>query len=487
MEKKWILITIALILAIAGAAVVGPWLLDYFNAGAILSQAGQTDLSRTETQVTEKIHRLIETTKSEPDVAENWGKLGENLYIHSFKQAALPCFKKAHEMADQDFRWIYFYAVTLDEINDNAAIEWYKKSRLLKPDYPPLLIKMGNRYLLYGQNDQAAECFAAILNSGIRVPHAHLGLARIAMDKGDLKEAERQLDTALKMAPMYREARALRADVYRRMGDKEKAEAEFGNLAGLEDRLDLADPVYYEMVEEGISSFWCQVRGNNYLKKGELNKAEEEFKKALEYQPNEASHTSLGYVYQRQKRYEAAMDHYEQALALSPDHLGALNNMAVIYYDLGDLDQAEQVIDRALKIDPESAESWLNHGTFAKKRKNYHEAAESFQKGMNLAPGDMRFVYQLGWLRAAAPLASVRSSKEAVRLAELINEKTGPGNPAAMDLLAAALAEAGRFEDADNTARQAYIFAMRGRDRALQEGIRARGVLYKNRRPYREN
>lgn len=487
MNKKWIFASIALILIVLGIVVILPGLLNYLNDREILDQAEQTDLSHSEAQVAEKITQLIAAAKAEPGQAETWGKLGENLYIHNFKRDAVPCFQKAYALDNQDFRWAYFTAVTLDELNNADALEWYRVSRKLKTDYPPLLIKMGERYLLGGQSDQAAECFAAIINAGIRVPHAHLGLARIAMDKGDLAESEKQLDMALKMAPAYREARALRADVFRRLGQKEKAEKEFGNLAGLEDRLDLTDPVYYEMVEEGISSFWCQVRGNNYLKKGELNKAEEEFKKALEYQPNEASHTSLGYVYQRQKRYEAAMDHYEQALALSPDHLGALNNMAVIYYDLGDMDQADQVIDRALKIDPESAESWLNHGTFAKKRGNYREAAESFHKGMDLAPGDMRFVYQLGWLRAAAPVASVRSGKEAVRLAELINEKTGPGNPAAMDLLAAALAEAGRFEDAENTAKQAYIFAMRGRDRSLQEGIKARGVLYKNRRPYREN
>jgi Tfp pilus assembly protein PilF len=486
MNKKILSYLGVAVIAVIAVILIVPRILEQQANQKIFDRIQAIDYQGTEVQVVEKITKLVEQTKAEPKSAGTWGLLAENLYIHDHKDLSVDCFRKAHDLNPEDFRWSYFCAVALDELNSDQAIEWYEKSKLLKPVYPPLSIKLGNRFLLTGATEKAKENFSDVIKSGIRVPHAYLGLAKIAIDKGDLQEAENQINGAVKMAPMYREARALLADIYRRKGNKTKAEETFKIMTKLPERLDLNDPVYYEMVEEGVSSFWCQVRGNNFLNNGDLNNAEEEFKKALEAKPNEASQTSLGYVYQRQNRYEAAMDHYNQALALNPEHTSALNNLAVIYYELGDVNNAISVIKKVLKIDSESVDAYLNMGTFSKQLGQRNEALKYFRRGWELAPADYRLAYQLSWLLATAPESGIRDGGEAQRLAELICENTLYNTPASLDLLGVALATNGQFEKAIEAAEKGRILAVGKKDTKLAGEIKSRLDLYKMNKPYRE-
>jgi len=474
-----VLIIFILVYAIA-------WYLQYRENSIIFEMVETIDHSGTEKQVIEKIICNLESVKENPDSAENWGRLGMNLYIHNYKNESIHYFQKAYSIDETDFRWPYFCAIALDELNSDKAIEWYKISSTLTTDYPPLSLQLGNRYLLNGMLDEASMCFNDVIKSGLKVPHAHLGLAKIAIERADLDEAENQLEKAIMMAPEYREAHALLADVYRRGGDRLKAEHQFEIMKKLPERLDLDDPIYYQMVEEGVSSFWCQVRGNLNFKSGKFNIAENEFRKALAAKPNKGTFTSLGSVYQKQKRYELAMDQYQSALDLDSNHIGALNNLAVIFYDLGDVNEAIRIIRLSLEIDPGSIDSYLNLGTFLKNSGQRKEALKYFRQGMELAPLDMRFVYQVSWLLAAAPEKTIRNGKESLCLAEELCEYKKYKTAKTFDLLAAALAEDRQFTKAIRTAKKAHRLAVKSNNKILAENISARIRLYKEHKPYRE-
>ncbi len=430
---------------------------------------------------------LVSQAESEPDKSENWGKLGMTLLIHDYIEPSVPCFEKANSLDPEHFRWPYFCAIALDELNSDDALIWYEKAKQLDSSYPPLNIKLGNRYLLSGRLKEAKACYQGVLYSNSRVPHAYLGLAKVAMEQSDLDAAESQISKAVQMAPGYREAQALLADIYRRKGEKEKAELVFNKMVKLPERLDLKDPVYYEMVNEAVSSFWCQVRGNNFLNQGNLNKAEEEFKKALEAKPNEASHTSLGYVYQRQKRYEAAMDHYKEALDINPVHFAAINNLAVIYFELGDIEKAKMTIMKSLEIDSKSTDAYLNIGTFSKRQGQRADAINYFKKGMEIAPNDRRFAYQLARIYASAPESKIRNGKEALRLAVLICEDNEQETATCLDLLAMGFAENKEYDKARQLAERAHSLAIKNRDKQMAQEIEPRIDLYKSQKPYREN
>ena len=88
----------------------------------------------------------------------------------------------------------------------------------------------------------------------------------------------------------------------------------------------------------------------------------------------------------------------------------------------------------------------------------------------------------LAWLRAACPADDIRDAAAAVRDATRANELTGYDRPGYLDTLAAAYAEAGRFEE-----------AVRWQEKAAglvppdeRPGYEARLALYRAGKAYRE-
>ena len=63
-------------------------------------------------------------------------------------------------------------------------------------------------------------------------------------------------------------------------------------------------------------------------------------------------------------------------------------------------------------------------------------------------PSDTNLLNDTAWILATNPNASVRDGAEAVELAQRAVKLSGGQEPAILDTLAAAYAEAGRFADA---------------------------------------
>jgi tetratricopeptide (TPR) repeat protein len=89
----------------------------------------------------------------------------------------------------------------------------------------------------------------------------------------------------------------------------------------------------------------------------------------------------------------------------------------------------------------------------------------------------------LAWVLATSPDASVRDGSRAVQLATRAVELTHHRSLEAVDTLAAAYAEVGRFEDAIAWQRRALGLA----PPEQRAGVALRLSLYEERRPYREH
>jgi superkiller protein 3 len=444
------------------------------------------DYSRTEEAIVDKIALVLEETKKQPRSAQAWGRLGMNLYIHGFSEVSVPIFQKAAALDEKDFRWAYFCAIALNKLNDETTMAWFERAQSLEPRYPPLSVRYGNRALIEGDLEKAERAFDLAIFPGVKIPHAHLGLAKVALAKNDLEKAQRHIAITLEMAPQFREAHVLLADVHRRSGEMEEAQKELAVIELLPRRMDLADPIYAQMVEEGEGYFWHQVHADKYMTAGQYEEAEAEFKKALAVKKIPESYKNLGLVYQRQGLYDKAIEFYLEALKLDSNYVDALNNLGVAYYESDLIDEAITCVRKSLKIDPESLEGHLNLGTFYKEESRFAEALRSFRRGMELAPHDMRFVYQAGWLYATAPRASLRNGEEAVALARRVCEHDNYATAVSLDLMAAAHAENGNFTEAVDFANRAYQLAINAQQRELADEIKARRELFRANRPFRD-
>ena len=450
------------------------------------------DLTGAEPPVVAKIGAARRYVLANPGSAHAWGELAMSLDVHGFPREALPCYRRAAQLAPGDFRWPYYEALALaglgppDAVAAFAAFAAFERARALAPDYAPLQVRYGDALAAAGETDRAAAAYRRAAEVDPGLSHAELGLARLAVARGDLDGALAAARRAVQASPRFGEAHGLLADLLRRQGDAEAAAAEVELARRLPATTPLADPVYNALAAEGVSSFWAQRRGRAYLERGEAQRAVDELEQALRAAPRAEVYDDLGLALQRLGRFAAAAEHHRAALALRPGFTAAAVHLGEALAGGGDLAGALAAEERALALDPASTAAALDLGTLELRAGRRREAAAAFRAGLASDPDDPRLAARLAWLLATAPEDSLRDGAEAVRLAEGASRATGDRLPEALDVLAAAYAEAGRFEDATATARRAGELATAAGLTALVAEVAQRLALYEEGKPYRQ-
>ncbi len=105
---------------------------------------------------------------------------------------------------------------------------------------------------------------------------------------------------------------------------------------------------------------------------------------------------------------------------------------------------------------------------------------------MSVVPDWIDGLYRLAWIRATHAKAATRNAIQALTCAERLRKFVGDRDPMAMDVYAAALAEAGRFAEAATAATTALQLAKDRKNDQLARRIEGRMKLYRQGQPYRE-
>ena len=116
----------------------------------------------------------------------------------------------------------------------------------------------------------------------------------------------------------------------------------------------------------------------------------------------------------------------------------------------------------------------------------YQDAVRQWQRGLSLKPDEISIILLTAWVLATNPDPAVRDGAQAVELAERANRLAGGREPAVLDVLAAAYAEARRFADAVEIARRALDLASAQGNAAVADALRAQSQLYQAGRPFRD-
>lgn len=111
------------------------------------------------------------------------------------------------------------------------------------------------------------------------------------------------------------------------------------------------------------------------------------------------------------------------------------------------------------------------------------DAVAALGEAIAVNPLDQGSANNLAWILATASDESIRDGGRAVAIAERVLEGGSGDDPGFLDTLAAAYAEAGRFDDAVRTAGEALRLAS-GQPRLASE-IRVHLEVYRTRRPFR--
>ena len=114
------------------------------------------------------------------------------------------------------------------------------------------------------------------------------------------------------------------------------------------------------------------------------------------------------------------------------------------------------------------------------------EAIVCFQKSLQIKPDSVEVLNNLAWLLATCPDAHMRDGVQAVKYAGRACELTHYGVTPLVGTLAAAYAEAGRYDDAIAAGEKACALALAAGEQELLERNRELLVLYRAHQPYHE-
>lgn len=221
---------------------------------------------------------------------------------------------------------------------------------------------------------------------------------------------------------------------------------------------------------------------------GNLDKAIFHYFKALKINPDFAeAHNNLGYILVRRKHYKEAIDHYKAALRIKPHYAEAHNNLGTAFLFQGDEKEAVVHYFEALKYNPNYAGTYYNLGKIYINQNKIEKGIHFYKKALELNPEMTQVLYDLSWLLSSHENERYRDGKEALDLAKKLCKITRNNQPLALDALAAAYAETGRFNEAVFTVRKALKITLQFGPNELISSLKKKLSLYQNKRPYRQS
>jgi tetratricopeptide (TPR) repeat protein len=231
-----------------------------------------------------------------------------------------------------------------------------------------------------------------------------------------------------------------------------------------------------------------------YNKLGELHENQRRlpealdcFQRAVDIDPNNATYLDcLGRIVARRGNLSRAFDVFEQALRLNPHHAQTLSDVGDALWASGRLAEAAASYWAAVEQRPNKA-AYRFQVAVALGELGKHEAArKQIEVGLRLDPHWPTRAAREAWALATAADEGRRDGATAVRLARAACLATAPSRAEQLDILAAAFAEAGRFDDALATASGAVEVAEADGQTVLADAIKKRIEIYRQREAYRE-
>jgi Tfp pilus assembly protein PilF len=230
----------------------------------------------------------------------------------------------------------------------------------------------------------------------------------------------------------------------------------------------------------------CNNLGAVLAAQGKLAEAVVEYTAALQVSPHYAqAHYNLANVLATEGKLAEAITEYQTVLQLIPKFAEAHNNLANALAAQGKLVEAVAEYEAALRLKPDFAEARYNLGGVLVAQGQTQEASAQYREVLRYRPDWPPALSRLAWLLATHKDPGVRNGAEAVRLAERLCQITGQQQAGALDVLAAAYAEAGRFNDAVGAAQKAVALATAAQPDLIRP-IGERLKSYQAERPYHE-
>lgn len=183
--------------------------------------------------------------------------------------------------------------------------------------------------------------------------------------------------------------------------------------------------------------------------------------------------------------FDLAIRDFDDVLQLKPENPSAYNNRGIAWEAKGQIQEALGNFSEAIRLDPNFANYRVNRGNVFRKLGRFQDALADYDAAIdrdnNFAPA----YANRAWIRATCPVESLRDGNKAVASATRGCDLTQNRSAAFLDVLAAAHAEAGNFDEAVKSAKAA-IANLAGGDSSTRTRFEAHLKQYEGKKPWRE-
>jgi tetratricopeptide (TPR) repeat protein len=491
---------------------------------ATLRPVALPDLSRLAPSVQKQLRnsyaslsRKVTQSTAPAERANAYGDLGKLLLAAEVSAEAEACLLNAAALQPDDGRWPYYLGYLHRKGGDLAkATAFFEQSLQRNPEDVATLVRLGTIHLDQDRTETAESFFARALSRDPQSAAALFGVGRAALAKHDYPRAVEYLERALAQDPRATIVHYPLALAYRGRGELDKADAHL-RLRGDNDAT-FPDPLVQELDALLESAMAYQSRGIQALGRGDWRQAEADFRKGIELGPDSASlrhrlgtalflsgnlpaaieqfesalrlspdfaqaHYSLGVILASSGRYEEAIERFAAAVKDQPDYIEARLALADTLRGVGRAPEALRQYESISAIDPRVPEGRFGFAMTLVVLQRYREARDVLADGARLLPERTEFTQALARVLSAAPDSAVRDGPRALQLAQALLQRVRSVD--ALETLAMAQAEAGQFEQAASSQREAMGAAAQGGDAARAARMTGNLKLYEARRPCR--
>jgi serine/threonine protein kinase/tetratricopeptide (TPR) repeat protein len=249
----------------------------------------------------------------------------------------------------------------------------------------------GRGYLTDYQKRESLELAIAELKNSVSLdpqsPNSYaalgeaflLGYQQVNRDNDWVKQAQQNCLKSLEVRETA-EGRICLGDEYNLTGKYDLAAQQFGRAV----QLDSSN-------EDGLRG-----EADAYVKLGNPVAAEGAYKKAISLRPNYwGGYSWLGAFYYGQARYGDAIAQFKKVIELAPANYRGYSNLGAMYVLEAQYADALEALNKSIEIRP-NLEAFNNLGNAYFQLKRFSDAADAFQRGLNLDDSDWLLWGNLG-------------------------------------------------------------------------------------------
>jgi tetratricopeptide (TPR) repeat protein len=316
----------------------------------------------------------------------------------------------------------------------DQAARLYRQVLEVQPDHPDALHLLGVVAYQQGDHVRAAEWIGRAIARNPRAAAYYANLAEVYRALGQPDRAVACCQSALLLQPQYPEAANNLGNILLEQGQVEAAAEQF--RAALRTKPDFA--------------LACNNLGNTLRLQGDTAGALAHFRRAVAFDPNlPEARSNLGQMLLEHRQLYEALDHCRAAVRLRPNFAEAHSNLGNVLRELGRLAEAKDSYAEALRLSPNLAMLYNNMGQALHEEGRLDDALAWYGRGLQLDPKLARLHCNL-----ASLLEEVEKHDEAIARYETALA-LDPSYAEAHSGLAWVRHEQGRYEEAQEGYRTA--------------------------------